>query len=118
LTIMVANKKYNDLPEFYRTHGVEVTSSLPFYRADRTDRQRGDGVFHDSIVALQMLNAHGYGKPDTGLRLNLVYNPSGAFLPPRQGQMEKDFKLELKKNYDIDFNNLYCITNMPISRYL
>ena len=65
-----------------------------------------------------MLNAVGYGKADTGLTLNLVYNPSGAFLPGSQAQLEKDFKRELKQQYDIDFNNLYCITNMPISRYL
>lgn len=118
LTIIVANKKYNDLPHFYKDHGVEIVSSLPFYNADRTDRQRGEGVFKNSIQALQMLNAVGYGKQDTGLLLNLVYNPSGAFLPASQEQLEVDFKRELKSHYDIDFNNLYCITNMPISRYL
>lgn len=118
LTILIANKKFNDLPEFYKRHHVEVVSSLPFYRADRTDRQRGEGVFKDSITALQMLNEAGYGKADSGLILNLVYNPSGAFLPSSQAQLEKDFKSELKRHYDIDFNNLYCITNMPISRYL
>ncbi|HYF70109.1 MAG TPA: arsenosugar biosynthesis radical SAM (seleno)protein ArsS [Ohtaekwangia sp.] len=118
LTIIVANKKYNDLPHFYKDHGVEIVSSLPFYNADRTDRQRGEGVFRNSIQALQMLNAVGYGKQDTGLLLNLVYNPSGAFLPASQLQLEGDFKRELKNHYDIDFNNLYCITNMPISRYL
>jgi radical SAM/Cys-rich protein len=117
LTIVVANKKFNDLPEFYRDHRVEVVSSLPFYQADRTDRQRGEGVFKDSITALKMLNDVGYGI-DQSLQLNLVYNPSGAFLPGSQPQLEKDFKKELKKNYNIDFNNLYCITNMPISRYL
>lgn len=118
LTIITANKKYQDLPAFYKRHGVEIASSLPFYRADRTDRQRGEGVFADSIVALQKLNAEGYGKAGTGLILNLVYNPSGAFLPGNQEQMERDFKSELRKNYDIDFNSLFCITNMPISRYL
>jgi radical SAM/Cys-rich protein len=118
LTIIVANKKFNDLPEFYKKHKVEIASSLPFYNADRTDRQRGEGVFKDSIIALQMLNAAGYGKPGSGLLLNLVYNPSGAFLPGNQQQMERDFKTELKKHYNIDFNKLFCITNMPISRYL
>ncbi|MEJ7644911.1 MAG: arsenosugar biosynthesis radical SAM (seleno)protein ArsS [Chryseolinea sp.] len=117
LTIIVANKKYNDLPQFYRDHKVEVVSSLPFYQADRTDRQRGEGVFKDSITALKMLNGVGYGI-DGLLQLNLVYNPAGAFLPGSQEQLEKDFKRELKLQYDIDFNNLYCITNMPISRYL
>lgn len=118
LTIIVANKKYNDLPEFYRKHKIEVVSSLPFYSADRTDRQRGEGVFKDSIKALQMLNEVGYGKPDSGLALNLVYNPAGAFLPGNQVALENDFKHELKKQYGIEFNNLYCITNMPVSRYL
>jgi radical SAM/Cys-rich protein len=118
LTIIVANKKYNDLPDFYREHKVEVVSSLPFYNADRTDRQRGEGVFKGSIQALQMLNRVGYGINGTGLLLNLVYNPSGAFLPASQSQLAFDFKKELKRNYDIDFNDLYCITNMPISRYL
>lgn len=118
LTILVANKKYHDLPAFYRDHAVVLASSLPFYSADRTDRQRGEGVFRDSITALQMLNNVGYGKPGTGLLLNLVYNPSGAFLPSGQEQMERDFKAELKKHYGIDFNKLLCITNMPVSRYL
>ena len=118
LTIIVANPKFNDLPAFYKRHGVEIASSLPFYSAERTDRQRGEGVFSDSIRALLMLNAIGYGKAGSGLILNLVYNPAGAFLPGNQAQMEKDFKTELKKNFDIDFNGLLCITNMPISRYL
>jgi radical SAM/Cys-rich protein len=118
LTILVANKKYNDLPHFYKDHNVEVISSLPFYNEGRTDKQRGTGVFKDSITAIKMLNEAGYGKPASGLILNLVYNPSGAFLPASQAQLEKDFKNELKRNYDVDFNKLYCITNMPISRYL
>jgi len=118
LTIVVANPKYRDLPEFYREHEVEIVSSLPFYEAERTNRQRGQGVFEQSIAALRMLNAEGYGKPSTRLTLNLVYNPAGAFLPASQEQLERDFKSQLKRNYDIDFNHLYCITNMPISRYL
>jgi len=118
LTVIVANKKFNDLPEFYSKHGVEIASSLPFYSAERTDRQRGEGVFQDSIRALQLLNAAGYGKTDTGLVLNLVYNPAGAFLPASQEQLERDFKTELKRHYGIEFNKLMCITNMPVSRYL
>ena len=118
LTIIVANKKFNDLPEFYRDHHLEVVSSLPFYNAERTDRQRGEGVFQHSIRALQMLNAVGYGKEDSGLILNLVYNPAGAFLPASQEQLERDFKTELKKYYGVEFNKLFCITNMPVSRYL
>ncbi len=118
LTIILANKRFNDLPDFFRRHEIEVVSSLPSYTADRTNRQRGDGVFEDSIKALQMLNAVGYGKEGTGLVLNLVYNPAGAFLPPSQAMLEKEFKDELMKNHGISFNHLFTITNMPISRYL
>jgi radical SAM/Cys-rich protein len=118
LTIIVANKKYNDLPEFFKKHNIEVVSSLPFYSKDRTDKQRGDGVFEDSIRALQMLNDVGYGVEGTGLILNLVYNPAGAFLPASQSALEQDFKTALLKDYSIKFNHLFSITNLPISRFL
>ncbi|MGI4743913.1 MAG: arsenosugar biosynthesis radical SAM (seleno)protein ArsS [Janthinobacterium lividum] len=118
LTIIVANKKYHDLPEFFRQHGVEVVSSLPFYSADKTDRQRGEGVFADSIRALRMLNAVGYGQPGSGLRLHLVYNPSGAFLPGPQLGLQQQFKRALLQDFAIVFNDLYAITNLPVSRYL
>ena len=118
LTIILSNKRFHDLPDFFRMHQVEVASSLPFYTKDRTDRQRGDGVFEDSIRALQMLNASGYGQEGSGLLLNLVYNPAGAFLPPAQASLEKEYKQALLEQYGIRFNNLYVITNMPISRYL
>jgi radical SAM/Cys-rich protein len=118
LTIILANKKYHDLPEFFKLHNIEVVSSLPFYSKDRTDRQRGDGVFEDSIKALQMLNAVGYGIQGSGLTLNLVYNPAGAFLPPAQTALEQEFKTALQKDFNISFNNLFAITNLPISRYL
>ena len=118
LTIIRANKQYYDLPEFFKRHGLEVVSSLPFYTKDRTDRQRGDGVFEDSIKALQMLNEVGYGTEGSGLLLNLVYNPAGAFLPPSQASLESEFKESLKKDFNIVFNNLYAITNLPINRYL
>jgi radical SAM/Cys-rich protein len=118
LTIIMSNKKYHDLPEFYKLNDIEVVSSLPFYTADRTDRQRGNGVFEDSIKALQMLNETGYGKEGTGLKLNLVYNPAGAFLPPSQNALEKEYKDVLLRHYGIVFNNVFTITNMPISRYL
>lgn len=118
LTIILANKKYHDLPEYFKNHGIEVVSSLPSYTQDRTDRQRGDGVFQDSIKALQMLNAVGYGIEGSGLILNLVYNPAGAFLPPSQEALQKEYKTELMKLFGIQFNQLFAITNMPISRYL
>ncbi|HEX2532762.1 MAG TPA: arsenosugar biosynthesis radical SAM (seleno)protein ArsS [Chitinophagaceae bacterium] len=118
LTIIRANKKYYDLPEFFKAQGVEVVSSLPFYTQDRTDRQRGDGVFEDSIAALRMLNAVGYGVEGSGLQLNLVYNPAGAFMPPAQEALEREYKQALRERYGISFNSLYTITNLPISRYL
>jgi radical SAM/Cys-rich protein len=118
LTILVANRKYNDLPAFYRKHNVEVVSSLPFYTQDRTDRQRGSGVFEDSIKALQMLNEVGFGVEGTGLVLNLVYNPAGAFLSPSQDALTKEYRTALKSKFNITFNNLYAITNLPISRFL
>lgn len=118
LTIILANKKYHDLPQFFKKHNVHVVSSLPFYKREKTDKQRGNGVFDKSIKALQMLNEVGYAQEDTGLKLDLVYNPSGAFLPTNQEAMERDFKVALKEDFNIDFDNLYAITNLPISRFL
>jgi radical SAM/Cys-rich protein len=118
LTIIMANKKYNDLPAFFAQHNVHVISSLPFYKRNKTDRQRGNGVFDQSIKALQKLNEIGYGKTGKGLLLDLVYNPSGAFLPADQKALENDFKKALKEDFGIEFNSLFTITNLPISRFL
>lgn len=118
LTILLANKKYADLPEFFSQHNIHVVSSLPYYKKSKTDRQRGDGVFNKSIEALKRLNAVGYGQFNSPLKLDLVYNPSGAFLPGDQQALEKDFKKALKNDFDIDFNQLFTITNLPISRFL
>jgi len=118
LTIIRANKKYFDLPEFFKKHNVHVVSSMPHWTKGKTDKQRGDGVFAKSIKALQELNAVGYGMPDSNLRLDLVYNPSGAFLPGNQAAMEKDFKKALLEDFDIQFHNLFAITNLPIARFL
>lgn len=118
LTIILSNKKFHDLPDFFKQHKVEVVSSLPFYAKERTDRQRGDGVFEDSVTALQMLNSVGYGLAGSDLKLNLVYNPAGAFLPANQNSLENQFKEELKKNFGISFHSLFAITNLPISRFL
>jgi len=107
-----------DLPEFFRANQVEVVSSLPYFTSRQTDAQRGTGVFDKSIEAIRKLNAVGYGIEGSGLVLNLVYNPVGAFLPPAQMAIEADFKRELKSRYDLHFNNLYTITNMPVARYL
>lgn len=117
LTIIEANEKYADLPQFFAKHKVEVISSLPSYSSATTNRQRGNGVFEKSISALKKLNAVGFGhQPD--LKLNLVYNPNGAFLPGPQEELEKEFKSRLQNDFGIIFNQLYVITNMPISRFL
>lgn len=118
LTILVANKHYRTLPEFLAEHKVQVVSSLPHYSSRRTDSQRGDGVFDQSIEALKLLNDVGYGEEGSGLSLNLVYNPAGAFLPDNQAVLEERFKEKLKKDFGIRFNQLYTITNMPIARFL
>jgi radical SAM/Cys-rich protein len=107
-----------DLAEFLALHRVEIVASLPYYRASQTDAQRGEGVFEKSVEALQRLNALGYGRPHSGLALNLVCNPVGAFLPPKQEAIEAQFRKELRSRHGIEFNNLYTITNMPISRFL
>src|SRR5690606_9026420 len=118
LTIIVANPKYYDLPEFFKKYRCEVVSSLPYFTAHKTDAQRGTGVFDRSIQALKMLNAVGYGIPGSDLKLNLVYNPSGAFMPADQQSLELQFKGKLKDGYDIDFNELFTLTNLPVSRFL
>lgn len=118
LTIIRANKKYYDLPEFFKKHNVHVVSSMPHWTRGKTDKQRGDGVFDKSIKALQMLNDIGYGVAGSNLKLDLVYNPSGAFLPGDQMALESDFKKALKDDFNIDFHNLFAITNLPISRFL
>ncbi len=107
-----------DLPEFFREQEVEVVSSLPYFLGQQTDAQRGPGVFDKSIEALKRLNAVGYGMEGSGLTLNLVYNPVGAFLPPPQGSIEADFKRELLARHNVTFDRLYTITNMPIKRFL
>ncbi len=109
---------HHDLAEFLAAHKVELVCSLPHYRALGTDRQRGDGVHAASIRALRRLNALGYGDGVSGLRLVLVTNPVGAFLPSAQESLERDWKRELWRNHGVKFDALYTITNMPISRYL
>ncbi len=118
LTIITANKKYHDLPEFFKKHNVHVVSSMPHYTRGKTDKQRGEGVFDKSIQALRALNKAGYGVKDSSLKLDLVYNPSGAFLPADQEAMERDFKKALMEDFGISFHNLFAITNLPISRFL
>jgi radical SAM/Cys-rich protein len=107
---------YEWLPEYLAQYRVQVIASLPCYTVENVEKQRGKGVFDKSIKALQWLNKLGYGK-DPKLELHLVYNPGGAFLPAPQKQLEEDYKRELKKFGDIEFNRLFTITNMPIKRF-
>jgi radical SAM/Cys-rich protein len=106
------------LTEFLADHKVEIIASLPYFRTSQTDAQRGEGVFEKSVRSLQQLNELGYGRDGTGLILNLVCNPVGAFLPPKQEAIEAQFRRELLRQHGIRFNHLYTITNMPISRFL
>jgi radical SAM/Cys-rich protein len=109
---------YRYLPEFFAAHQVEVIASLPHYRARQTDSQRGDGVFEESIEALKRLNALGYGREGSGLVLNLVTNPVGTYLPGDQEPLERDWKRQLERLHGIEFNRLFTMTNLPISRFL
>ncbi len=116
LTIL-SEPGHGDLAEFLAAEQVEVVASLPCYSAANVDRQRGDGVFERSIAGLQQLNALGYGRPGSGLVLNLVYNPQGAALPPPQAALQADYQRELAQHFGIVFNQLFALTNMPIQRF-
>lgn len=105
-----------DLADWYARHGIRLVCSLPCYSAENVDQQRGKGVFGKSIAGLQKLNRAGYGRAP-GLQIDLVYNPVGPYLPPSQQKLEADYKARLKKDFDIDFNNLLTITNLPIKRF-
>lgn len=109
---------FEQTPYFLREHGVHVVASLPCYSKDNVEKQRGRGVFDKSIEALKQLNSLGYGRSSTLLQLDLVYNPTGPFLPPSQKKLEQKYKQELKELFGIEFNRLYTITNMPIKRFL
>ncbi len=106
-----------DLADFLAAHHVEVTASLPCYLRGNVDKQRGKGVYDRSIRALARLNGLGYGQGDPRWRLNLVYNPLGAFLPPCQAELERDYKRELNQRYRISFDHLFTLVNMPIQRF-
>lgn len=116
LTIL-SEPNQETLAEFLAKHHVEVIASLPCYTEETVDDQRGKGVYQKSIYGLKLLNSLGYGSPDSVLKLNLVYNPGGAFLPPAQQQLESDFKTKLLEEHGVIFNSLFTITNMPIKRF-
>ncbi len=104
------------LPQFFEKHNIHLICSLPCYKEENVDAQRGKGVFRKSIEGLRLLNELGYAKVED-LSLGLAYNPTGAFLPPQQDQLEKEYKYYLKKNYGVEFNSLITITNVPIKRF-
>jgi radical SAM/Cys-rich protein len=106
-----------DLAEFLAGQAVEIVASLPCYLEENVDRQRGKGVFSGSIRGLRKLNALGYGAAGSGLVLNLVYNPQGPTLPPAQGPLEDAYRSHLRASYDVEFNRLYTLANMPIQRF-
>lgn len=106
-----------DLADFLAAHGVQVVASLPCYLEDNVDRQRGKGVYEASIRGLERLNLLGYGRVESGLELDLVYNPQGPVLPPAQAGLERDYRRHLLGRYGIAFNRLYVLTNMPIQRF-
>jgi radical SAM/Cys-rich protein len=105
------------LPDFFQRHEVELVCSLPCYSQENVDKQRGKGTFDSSIRALQRFNEVGYGRTDSGLVLNLVYNPVGPHLPPAQNKLEQDYNRILREQFGIVFNHLFCLSNMPITRY-
>ncbi len=115
LTILL-EPGYDGLAEFLAENRVEIVASMPCYSPDNVNAQRGEGVFDGSIAALQLLNRLGYGRRPE-LPLHLVYNPNGAFLPAPQAELEADYKRELAEHFGIVFNQLYTITNLPVSRF-
>jgi len=108
---------FEGVAEFLAHHQVEIVASLPCYLEENVESQRGKGVYQSSITALGKLNALGYGRQGSGLILNLMYNPGGAELPPPQEQLEADYKRELAERYDIEFDQLLVLANMPIQRF-
>ena len=115
--LTIYNKKeYADIPQFLKDHKIDIIASLPFYERERTDKVRGIGVFEDSIRILKILNKLGYGK-DPDLNLNLVYNPSGAMIPQSEEELEEVYRVKLKEDYGIVFNDLFAITNSPIGNF-
>ena len=115
--VILQEPAYLDLATFLAEQGVEIVASLPCYIEDNVDKQRGNGVFQQSLAALKKLNALGYGQTGTGLKLDLVFNPQGINLPPAQEALQVSYKSHLATEYDVVFNQLYTIANMPIQRF-
>ncbi|NTW10415.1 MAG: DUF3641 domain-containing protein, partial [Chlorobiaceae bacterium] len=118
LVILLSGEQYGKFPELYKENRVTIIASLPCHTRQQVDAQRGEGVFDRSIEALKLLNSIGYGAEESGLLLNLMYNPGGPSLPGQQQAIEADFKKQLLDKYGIFFSSLFTITNMPVSRFL
>lgn len=116
LTILL-EPGFEDMVDFLAAQQVEIVASLPCYQEENVDGQRGKGVYQASVRALKRLNEAGFGMPRSNLRLSLVYNPTGPFLPPSQEQLEADYKRVLRRQFGIEFNQLLTLANMPISRF-
>ena len=116
LTVLLETGQ-EDLAEFLASQEVEIVASLPCYSEENVNSQRGKGVFHDSIMALRQLNRLGYGDANSGLQLNLMYNPIGPFLPPSQKALEVDYRQHLDDRYGVQFSQLFTLVNMPIQRF-
>lgn len=115
---ILLDSSYRHFVDLYAGRGVEVVGSLPDYMEERTDRQRGKQIFHRTIEAMKLLNARGYGKKGTGLVLDLVHNPAGAYLPGPQPALEQEYRSRLEREHGVVFNRLFCLTNCPLGRYL
>ncbi len=115
--VILEEPDYEDMAEFLAANRIVITASLPCYLEDNVDKQRGKGTFNASLSALKKLNSLGYGQTDSELQLNLVFNPPGASLPPEQKALEKAYKEHLQTHYDIVFNKLFALTNLPVQRF-
>ena len=116
--VILLESEYRHLIKTFVDNNVELIGSLPDYRAQPSDRQRGSGVYSRIMEAIRQLNAMGYGVDGTGLILDLVHNPSGAYLPGSQSALEAEYRRVLKQEYDVSFNSLFCLVNCPVGRYL
>jgi radical SAM/Cys-rich protein len=116
--VILTEEKYAHFNGIYVKYGIEVVSSMPSYDINKFERQRGEKTFDQVIEAIRKLNQMGYGRPGSGLILNLVHNPVGAYLPGSQSAMEYDYRNRLSGDYGVYFNSLYCLTNCPVGRYL
>jgi len=116
--VILLEEPFQHLPDFMARHNVEIVASLPDIHGARTDRQRGSGVFQKILEGIRTLNEIGYGKQNSGLILDLVHNPAGAYLPGSQEALESEYRRVLSRDYGLAFNKLFCLTNCPVGRYL